>query len=87
MKRRSGIRIMGELIGLIRPLLHVMAGAVLLGVAGYLCAIFLTVMAGAGLLKLSGLVDGFSLGSLFFWLGVAAILRGIRHYREHACNQ
>lgn len=86
MKRRSGIRIMGELIGLIRPLLHVMAGAVLLGVAGYLCAIFLTVMAGAGLLKLSGLVDGFSLGSLFFCLGVAAILRGILHYGEQACN-
>lgn len=86
MKRRSGIRIMGGLIGLIRPLLHVMAGAVLLGVAGYLCAIFLTVMAGAGLLKLSGLMDGFSLDSLFFCLGAAAILRGILHYGEQACN-
>ena len=42
MKRRSGIQIMGKLIGLIRPLMHVMAAAILLGVTGYLCAIFLT---------------------------------------------
>ena len=40
MKRRSGIQIMGKLIGLIRPLMHVMAAAILLGVTGYLCAIF-----------------------------------------------
>ena len=46
MKRRSGIQIMGKLIGLIRPLMHVMAAAILLGVTGYLCAIFLTVLAG-----------------------------------------
>mgnify|MGYP000231809408 CR=1 FL=1 len=38
MKRRSGIQIMGKLIGLIRPLMHVMAAAILLGVTGYLCA-------------------------------------------------
>ena len=36
MKRRSGIQIMGKLIGLIRPLMHVMAAAILLGVTGYL---------------------------------------------------
>ena len=30
MKRRSGIQIMGKLIGLIRPLMHVMAAAILL---------------------------------------------------------
>ena len=55
MKRRNGLQIMGKLIGLVRPLLHVMLGAILLGVAGYLCAIFLTVLAGMGILKLSGL--------------------------------
>lgn len=86
MKRRSGIKIMGQLIGLVRPLLHVMLAAILLGVAGYLCAIFLTVMAGAGILKLSGLTGGFSLRFLFLCLGAAAILRGILHYGEQACN-
>ena len=49
--RRSGIQIMARLIGLVRPLLHIMTGAVLLGVLGYLCAIFLTILAGQGLLK------------------------------------
>lgn len=55
MKRRSGIQIMGKLIGLIRPLMHVMAAAILLGVTGYLCAIFLTVLAGVGILQIMGI--------------------------------
>ena len=36
MKRRSGIKVMGQLIGLVVPLLHVMTAAILLGVAGFL---------------------------------------------------
>ena len=47
-ERRSGIQIMARLIGLVRPLLHIMTGAVLLGVLGYLCAIFLTILADRG---------------------------------------
>ena len=39
--RRSGIRIMGQLIGLVKPLLPVMLLAIVLGTVGYLCAIFL----------------------------------------------
>lgn len=91
-KRRSGVRIMGQLIGLVRPLLHVMAAAVLLGVFGYLCAIFLTVLAGAGLLHVSGLSHGIepwkniSLAMIFACLGVMAVLRGVLHYGEQACN-
>ena len=46
--RRKGIRIMGGLIGLVKPLLPVMFLAVLLGTLGYLCAIFLTILAGYG---------------------------------------
>ena len=49
-KRRSGIRIMGRLIGLVKPLLPVMLLAVVLGTIGYLCAIFLTILAGYGLM-------------------------------------
>ena len=49
MKRRSGIKVMGQLIGLVVPLLHVMTAAILLGVAGFLCAIFLSILAGSGL--------------------------------------
>lgn len=91
-KRRSGIRIMGQLIGLVRPLLHVMAAAIFLGVLGYLCAIFLTVLAGAGLLRVTGLahdtglLKNTSLAMIFVCLGVMAILRGALHYGEQACN-
>lgn len=91
-RRRSGARIMGQLIGLVRPLLHVMAAAIILGVIGYLCAIFLTVLAGAGLLYVSGLLDSIgpwrniSLAMIFICLGVMAVLRGVLHYGEQACN-
>ena len=86
MKRRSGIQIMGKLIGLIRPLMHVMAAAIVLGVIGYLCAIFLTVLAGAGILQVMGIWKGTTLLTLFVSLVVLAVLRGILHYGEQACN-
>lgn len=44
--RRSAIQIMGQLIGLVKPLLIFMIAAILLGTVGYLCAIFLTILAG-----------------------------------------
>ena len=50
LRRRSGIRIMGQLIGLVRLLLPVMLLAIVLGTVGYLCAIFLTILAGYGLM-------------------------------------
>ena len=86
MKRRSGIQIMGKLIGLIRPLMHVMAAAIFLGVIGYLCAIFLTVLAGVGILQVMGIWRGTSLLTVFVGLAVIAVLRGILHYGEQACN-
>ena len=51
-RRRSGVRIMGQLIGLVRPLLPVMLLAIVLGTVGYLCAIFLTILAGYGLMHM-----------------------------------
>lgn len=50
--RRSGILIMGRLIGLVKPLLPVMLLAIALGTIGYLCAIFLTILAGFGLMHI-----------------------------------
>ena len=65
--RRSGIRIMGKLIGLVKPLLPVMALAVILGTIGYLCAIFLTITAAYGLMHILmepvGELIGLSIGS------------------------
>lgn len=78
-KRRKGIVIMGQLIGLVKPLLPLMCLAILLGVVGYLCAISLTILAGYAMLK--GL-----LGKLAGMLILFAVLRGILHYGEQYCN-
>lgn len=82
--RRKGIRIMGGLIGLVKPLLPVMFLAVLLGTLGYLCAIFLTILAGYGLLQL--FFKAGQPGTLFAALGILAVLRGLFHYGEQYCN-
>ena len=55
-KRRSAIQIMGSLIGLVKPLLHIMLAAIILGTLGYLCAIFLTILAGQVIMH--GLLTG-----------------------------
>lgn len=82
--RRKGIRIMGGLIGLVKPLLPVMFLAVFLGTLGYLCAIFLTILAGYGLLQL--FFKAGQPGTLFAALGILAVLRGLFHYGEQYCN-
>ena len=98
-KRRSAIQIMGSLIGLVKPLLHIMLAAIILGTLGYLCAIFLTILAGQVIVH--GLLTGVA-GMIVpvdnMWLVftpvktiitamiVIAVLRGILHYVEQYCN-
>ena len=83
--RRSGIRIMGQLIGLVKPLLPVMILAIVLGTVGYLCAIFLTILAGYGLMHIL-LEPVMEPRILFIALVVMAVMRGILHYGEQYCN-
>ena len=98
-KRRKGIVIMGQLIGLVKPLLPLMSLAILLGVLGYLCAIFLTILTGYGMLyglseilrqNVDVIEGGFfpsrSFGTIASILIVLAILRGVLHYGEQYCN-
>ena len=77
--RRKGIVIMAQLIGLVKPLLPVMCVAILLGVIGYLCAIFLTILASYGLLYKQS-------GTMFAILVILAVARGLLHYGEQYCN-
>ena len=64
-KRRSALTIMGNLIGLVKPLLHIMLAAIILGTAGYLCAIFLTILAGQVILHgLAGSATGVGLSGI-----------------------
>lgn len=96
MKRRNGIQIMGSLIGLVRPLIHIMAAAVVMGVIGYLCAIFLTILAGSvlvrellsrsGALLQDGFLYAFSYKDILAALAILAVLRGVLHYIEQYCN-
>ena len=79
-ERRSGIVIMGKLIGLIKPLFPIMVAAILLGTAGYLCAIFLTIFAGRAVL--AGISGDAGWKMIFIAMGVMALMRGILHYLE-----
>ena len=88
--RRSAVAIMAQLIGLVYPMLPVMLLAVLLGTAGYLCAISLSILAAQGVLTgMTGQIfatgifsGGFSVGTIFGVMAVIAVLRGILHYIE-----
>ena len=98
-KRRSAISIIGSLIGLVKPLLHIMLAAIILGTVGYLCAIFLTILAGQVIVH--GLMDGAGMTAIAIkntWLIntpaktiitimiIIAVLSGILHYAEQYCN-
>lgn len=97
-RRRSAIAIMRKLIILVKPLTGVMFLGILLGVLGFLCAIFLTIIGGYGILKGLGVVEGMAAsGKVTFWflsswqylftlLLVMAVARGILHYGEQYCN-
>lgn len=76
--RRSGIVIMAKLVGLVKPLLHIMLLAIILGTAGYLCAISLTI------LGVKAMVEGS--GKLFALMMIFAVMRGVLHYIEQYCN-
>lgn len=52
--RRRGIVIMGKLIGLIQPLLHIMVVTITMGVLGFLASIFITIYGGIGVSKIMG---------------------------------
>ena len=82
-KRRSAISIMGSLIGLMKPLLHIMLAAIILGTAGYLCAIFLTILAGQVIVH--GVIAG-GIKTIITVMIIIAVLRGILHYAEQYCN-
>ena len=83
-KRRSAVSIMGSLIGIVKPLIHIMLIAIVLGTAGYLCAIFLTILAGTVISE--GIMDKNVHTNLLIVMVVIAVMRGILHYGEQYCN-
>lgn len=83
---RSGIKVMGKLIGLVKPLLHIMILAIFMGVLGFLCSIFITILGGFGLVNILGINTSLSLKTIFLVVTIFAVLRGILRYLEQASN-
>ena len=85
-KTRSSFQVMTGLIGMVKPLLGLMALAVLMGCIGNLAATFLTVFGGYGLLSAAGLYDGKPFYMIAAVLIIFAVFRGILRYAEQSCN-
>ncbi|MDO4721288.1 MAG: ABC transporter ATP-binding protein [Peptostreptococcaceae bacterium] len=99
MKKRSNMQVAFRLTGLVRPLLLYMLLAIVSGLAGHLCAAYLTIYGSYGILEilrepaqtkseliLGDLIQVLNLRIFFFWILVFAIFRGILHYGEQMCN-
>ena len=84
--KRNGFVVMARLIGLVRPLTGYMVLAILMGLAGHLCATFITVFGGLAVLRLLDLQHWISLGAIFGALAVFALARGVLRYAEQSCN-
>lgn len=93
-KRRSGLQIMGSLIGLVKPLLPLMLAAIVLGTTGYLCAISLTILAEQAILRgltaavpmVLPVLSDVPVKTILTLMLTLAVLRGILHYLEQYCN-
>ena len=78
----STIQIFSRLIKLVFPLTGFMICAIMMGVAGFLCAIFIPVLSSMALVN----NPLFSFHIILVLLFVCALLRGILRYAEQACN-
>lgn len=69
--KRSGFKVMMKLIGLVKPLTGYMILAILMGLAGHLCATFITVFGGYAVLNI--LQSGGAFGAAAAGAGTAAV--------------
>ena len=85
-KRRGGFTVMARLIGLVKPLSGFMILAILMGLAGNLCASFITILGGYAILEVLGIGAGISLGVIFTLAVLFALVRAGLRYAEQSCN-
>ena len=85
-RTRGNFNVMYRLVGLVRPLAPVMVCAVLLGVAGFLCAIFIPVLGVHALLDSLHFSVPVVLKTACILLPILAVARGVLHYAEQGCN-
>ena len=84
--KRSGFRVMARLIGLVKPMVGYMLLAIIMGLAGHLCATFITVFGGYAILAVLHPESSMSLGRLFAAVLLFALARGFLRYAEQSCN-
>lgn len=85
-KKRSAAGVMLGLIGMVNPLLGIMAIAVFMGCIGNLMATFITVLGAFAIGNIMGYFIFLELKLIFVFIGIFAVLRGVLRYAEQASN-
>ena len=80
MKRRGGFAVMARLICLVKPLAGFMVLAVIMGLAGHLCASFITVFGGYAVLGLLGIDTPLNWNYIFAYVLMFSVLRAVLRY-------
>lgn len=86
MKNRSGLMVMTQLAGLVKPLTGYMILAIVAGLIGHICAAFITILGGYAVLDLLG--QGGPVGVKWIFgcaIGCSVARAGLR-YAEQTCN-
>lgn len=83
MKKRTGLSIMGSLVGFVRPLYLPMMGAIILGVLGHFAAIGIPYLSARIVVEI---IKNNSITFLMIILVGCGLLRGVFRYGEQALN-
>ena len=78
--RKGNIYLSFRLMKLVSPMLVIMLAAILMGVVGFLCAIFIPI------LGIIAFINPDITSTIFITIIVMALLRGILRYIEQSCN-
>jgi ATP-binding cassette subfamily C protein len=84
--KKSNLKIMSQLVVLVKPMLAIIVIAVILGILGFLCAAAIPVLGTLGVIKIFGANISLSLKSICLLMLLSAVLRGAFHYGEQASN-
>lgn len=86
MKKRSNLNLTGRLLKLVKPLLAAEITAIVMGVAGFVSAIFLTIFGAWAILGLMGFSTPMVQKTMYTWIIIFAVCRGFLGYAEQYCN-
>ena len=86
MKKRSNWNLTGRLLKLVKPLLAAEITAIVMGVAGFVSATFLTIFGAWAILGLMGFPTPMVQKIMYTWIIIFAVCRGFLGYAEQYCN-